>query len=104
MSRITITLHIDIPENARVATPDVDYASEPTEPEYVAPLPPQALYDAAEMVKPVAGAPTCPKGHGAMTRYPAGVSKKPPYKPYNASWRCDMKDCDTRPIWDKDVA
>lgn len=97
MAQIKITLLIDIPENALVSTPDVDYTSEP---EYVsAPMP---LYDPEEMVRPAAqSAPACNQ-HGAMTRFPAGTNKAG--KPYNASWRCPVKDCPTKPIWDKDAA
>lgn len=96
---IVIQLRIIIPDSAKVPMPEVDYQDEP---EHVAPLPPQALYDPAEMVQPVqASTPAC-NAHGPMKRYPAGTNKVG--KPYNASWRCAVKDCATKPIWDKDAA
>lgn len=103
MSQIKVTLLIDIPDNARVHTPDVDYLDEiPPEPPELMAVPPQ-VYDRDAIVPAASqGAPACPKGHGAMTRYPAGVNKAG--KPYNASWRCDTAGCDTKPIWDKNAA
>lgn len=98
MSQIRITFTIDIPDGARVSTPDVDYV--PVEPAGL--LVPLDQYDADVIVRPVAvSAPGCPV-HGAMTRFPAGVSNKPGHKPYNASWRCAISGCETAPIWDRD--
>ena len=103
MPQIKITLTIDVPEGV---VPSVDYVDVPPEPEYVALPTPFADaargYDKDEIVRPLTtGAPGCPQ-HGAMTRFPAGVNKAG--KPYNASWRCSVKDCATKPIWDRDAA
>jgi hypothetical protein len=121
VSQIKVTLIIDIPDNARVSTPDVDYedgragaarqaqaAAIPhaaaDEPE----LPPIELlmkggFEASEIGAPTPiTEPRCPQ-HGAMKRYPAGVSKKTG-KPFNGSWRCEARDCSTKPVWDKDAA
>lgn len=99
MSQVKITLTIDIPDGV---VPSVDYADDapPEPPHLMAPPPPQ--YDSDVIVHPVATpAPGCPQ-HGAMTRFPAGTNKAG--KPYNASWRCPVKDCPTKPIWDRDAA
>lgn len=99
MSQIKITLTIDIPEGARVSTPDVDYL--PAEPAELMAAPPPP-YDPDVIVRPVSqAAPGCPQ-HGAMSRFPPGVNRNG--KPYNASWRCPAKDCATKPLWDKDAA
>ncbi len=100
MSRITITLHIDVPDGM---VPDVDYQDAPADiPPHALPAWPAPAYDPDEMVRPVANpAPGCPQ-HGAMSRFPAGVNKAG--KAYNASWRCAVKDCQTKPIWDRDAA
>lgn len=105
MSQIKIVLTIDIPEGATVATPEVDYADLPQEPPMVAAAM-EVFPDAVVTPLPRPAslqAPACPL-HGPMTRFPAGVSKKPGAKPYNASWRCATKDCPTKPIWDRDAA
>lgn len=114
MNRVTITIHVDLPDNL---VPSVDYgASEagiqearrmeweaevPKEPPYLM----DTGYDPDQIVRPTAApAPACPVHGKAMERWPAGVSKKPPYKAYNASWRCPVKGCETKPIWDRDAA
>lgn len=98
MSQIKITLILDIPEGTRVSTPDVDYAQGEPLPSYTE----APQYDADVIVRPAASpAPGCPQ-HGAMTRFPAGTNKAG--KPYNASWRCGVKDCPTKPTWDRDAA
>lgn len=106
MNRVTITLHIDLPEGV---VPDVAYAT--IEPQELAPLPSTPPADMFAEAKRVFGdvavrpapstGPSCPS-HGAMTRFPAGTNKAG--KPYNASWRCSVKDCATKPIWDRDAA
>ena len=98
-NRVTITLHIDLPDGV---IPSVDYSDVP-EPEYVqAPIPEIPPYDADVIVRqPVTAAPACPQ-HGAMTRFPAGTNKAG--KHYNASWRCNVRDCPTKAIWDRDAA
>jgi hypothetical protein len=104
MPQIKITLLLDIPEGTRIATPDVDYEDgQPyiVEPQQLPPWP-APTYDRDEIARPVAvSAPGCPQ-HGAMTRFPAGTNKAG--KAYNASWRCAVKDCPTKPIWDRDAA
>lgn len=101
MNRVTITLHIDLPDGV---IPVVDYGT-PTMLDEV-PLPEAPRYDADErlpatpfMNAALSNVPGCPQ-HGLMTRWPAGISKKT-QKPYGASWRCNVQGCDTRPIWDK---
>ena len=96
-----IVIRIQIPDG--VATPDIDYGDDlPPEPPHLMAPPPPA-YDPDAVVRPVASpAPGCPI-HGAMTRHPAGISKKT-NKPFNARWSCDVTGCDTKPIWDKDAA
>ena len=118
MNRVTITLHIDLPEGV---IPDVDYkqgkpasadsvlgiyADEvPPEPPYVLTSPPQ-VYDRLEQVPAPAQNTAVPvpfcQQHGDMKRYPAGVNKAG--KPFSASWRCPVAGCKTRPIWDRDAA
>jgi hypothetical protein len=97
MSQVKITLTIDLPDGV---VPTVDY--EDGQPYIVdAPLPPwpAPTYDRDEIARPVAvSAPGCPQ-HGAMTRFPAGISKRN-NKPYDASWRCAIEGCPTKPIWD----
>jgi hypothetical protein len=108
MSRVTITLTIDLPEGI---VPNVEYSTDtvPPEPPYLmAPLPIEV--DAAAIAAQAfpdakvtySGNPArCPI-HGNMTRFPAGTNKAG--KPYSASWRCVTKDCPTKPIWDRDAA
>lgn len=111
MSRITLTIHLDVPDGVEVHSVGAVGIGVTDEPEYVnAPLPnspPPDLFAEAQRVfaqdaaPHPAAAPVCPT-HGAMKRFPAGVSKTT-NKPYNASWRC-VKDCPTKPVWDKDAA
>lgn len=100
MPQIKLTIILDVPEGI---VPDVQYSGDdevpPEPPHLMAPLP---TYDPDVRVAHVSqAAPGCPQ-HGAMTRFPAGVNKAG--KPYNASWRCPVKDCPTKPIWDRDAA
>ncbi len=105
MSRITITLHIDIPDGATVATPDVDYRD--SAPQFEPPLPdapPPDLFAEAGRIFPeatvsAAATPVCAVHRDTMKRWPAGVSKKTG-KAFNASWRCNVQDCTVKPIWD----
>lgn len=103
MNRVTITLHIDLPDGV---VPNVEYG--PQEPPDLVPLASSVFadetrYDADVVVRPVAQpAPACPTHSTAMERFPAGTNKAG--KHYNASWRCPVKACETKPIWDKSAA
>lgn len=98
MNRVTITLHIDLPDGV---VPVVDYGQAPQglvdpstrpfregEPE----LPP--FPDAPpEYVQPAANiVPMCPEGHGPMKYVPGGTSKRTG-KPYDAFYGCNNRDC-----------
>lgn len=109
MKQIRITLLIDIPEG--IGTPDVDYSDTP--PADLMALAaevfnaPQEPAHIAETFAPFGGgkppaAPRCSTHGSEMVRYPAGVNKAG--KPYNASWRCAVKDCPTKPLWDREAA
>jgi hypothetical protein len=97
MSRVTITIHVDLPEGM---TPDVEYgAPSLVEPEYVhAPLPEIPQYDPDEIVRPsaVASQGGCPVHHVAWKTVPAGISKKTG-KPYSAFQACPERGCDQKP-------
>ena len=105
MSRITITLHIDIPDGARVETPDVEYVdghprnaqqplTVPQEPPGLMEVPP---YDPDEIARPAAQAlAACPVHHKPWKTVPAGVSKKNG-RPYDAFLACPERGCDQKP-------
>ncbi len=114
MSRVTITFHIDIPDGI---VPDVDYSEAPEElvemvgSTVVRSQPATVDSDARVAAGPFPpmvamqppSAPLCSTHGTAMVRYPAGVNAKT-NKPYNASWRCAVRDCPTKPLWDRDAA
>lgn len=100
MSQIKITLLIDIPEDARVSTPDVDYVEPPhiaAAPSRLPPFPGREVTEELPRVQP-----RCANHGESMRRFPAGTNKAG--KPYNASWRCSVADCTVKPIWDRDAA
>ncbi len=113
MNRVTITLTIDLPDGV---IPDVGYGA-PDElvemvgttsvPARTPTLDTDARVAAAPVFPPMVAlatprAPLCTTHGTAMVRWPAGVNKAG--KPYNASWRCAVKDCPTKPLWDRDAA
>jgi hypothetical protein len=86
MNRITLTIHLDLPEGVQ-ATPDITYGSRPAAPSGPTP--------AAVPPPPAAGAWACPE-HGTSKVVPAGTSKKTG-KPYNAFTACGEQGCDQKP-------
>jgi hypothetical protein len=86
MNRITLTIHLDLPEGVQ-ATPDITYGSRPAAPSGPTP--------AAVPPPPAAGAWACPE-HGTSKVVPAGVSQKTG-KPYNAFTACGEQGCDQKP-------
>ena len=106
MNRVTITLTIDLPDGV---VPDVAYGSVPEPADlfqaFGSAEPETPRLAVAEQIRPqVPGqsAPLCSTHGVAMARWPAGTNKQG--KPYNASWRCPVKDCPTKPLWDRDAA
>ena len=99
MSQIRVSFIIEIPDGARVSTPDVEYA----EPEYLAAASaafPDA-YDPDARVAPVSivSAPAdtlCPVHHVAFKTVPAGTSKRTG-KPYEAFLACPATGCNEKP-------
>ena len=103
MNRVTITLHIDLPDGV---VPDVEYGAAPAtpappkdqgppEPEYLSapfPEPPNLIEEAKRIFDQPPAAPVCPQGHGPMKLVPAGVSKRNG-KAYDAFWGCQNRDC-----------
>lgn len=102
MSRITLTIHLDVPDGVEVHSVGAVGVGVTDEPEYVnAPLPsspPPDLFAEAQRVfaqdaaPQPAGPPLCPDGHGAMVYRPAGTSKRTG-KPYDAFYGCSNRDC-----------
>lgn len=93
MNRVTITVHIDLPDGA---LPDVGYSEGiPAavaevlqtfdEPLPEAPFTPRVLDS-------MSTSPVCPDHHKPMTFRPAGTSKRTG-KPYNAFYGCPERDC-----------
>lgn len=121
MNRVTITIHVDLPEGL---TPDVDYGTAPVvydrdevvnEPPglfeeaeriFAAAMPDpdpdvreyqqKAAVMAAQPAVQVAMTPVCPVHQKQMTYFPAGITKSGPNagKPRGAFYKCGVKDGD----------
>jgi len=98
MNRVTITLHIDIPDGLM---PDVSYGTAPTviegglltdEPPLPSAPPPDLIQEAQRIFNQPPDVPQCPQGHGPMKFVPAGTSKRTG-KGYDAFWGCQNRDC-----------
>jgi hypothetical protein len=96
MNRVTITLTIDLPDGV---VPNVEYST-PRPAIVVQEEPP--FPDMPMALPTSASTPRCAQHGETMKRFPAGTNKAG--KPYNASWRCSVSDCPTKPIWDRDAA
>lgn len=105
MSQIKITLLIDIPEGARVSTPDVDYNEIPVVAQTLAvlgepPLPPEPtdFPTRQEAFAPKQDIPICPVHQKPLTFRPAGTIKTGPKagQPRGAFWSCGEKDASGR--------